>query len=140
MNDIVLGIDYGETNTGLAFGRISNGLTSPLEVLDSRDVEALIAKIGRYVVENRVTKLIVGLPLTLDGKDTPQSLKVRRFSKLLKARLKKPVAFVSEHGTTQEAIEGAIKSGFSMKGRKKNDNLSAALILKRYFSENPEKN
>ncbi len=138
MNDIVLGIDYGETNTGLAFGRMSNGLTSPLEVLDSRDVESLIAKIGRYVVANRVSKLIVGLPLTLEGKETPQSLKVRRFCKLLKVRLKKPVDYISEHGTTKEAIEGAIKSGFSMKGRKKNDNLSAALILKRYFSENSE--
>uniref|UniRef100_A0A7C4XMH0 Putative pre-16S rRNA nuclease n=1 Tax=candidate division WWE3 bacterium TaxID=2053526 RepID=A0A7C4XMH0_UNCKA len=138
MEEILLGIDYGETNTGLAFGR--SGLVAPLEVIDSKNIEVLIEKISRIVIENKITKLIVGLPLDWDNKETAQSLKVRKFVKRLKLRVKRPVEFVSEHGTTKEAIEGAIKSGYSMKRRQTNDHLSAAIIVKRYYSAKEHKN
>jgi putative Holliday junction resolvase len=131
--DILLGIDYGDKNTGLAFGRA--GVVSPLTVLDSRDEGNLLAQIGRFVVENKITKIIMGLPLTLDGKETQQSIKVRKFTKILKIKLKKPVEFVSEFGTTKESIQRAIRSGISQKRRQTNDHLSAALILKRHYSE-----
>lgn len=131
--EVLLGIDYGEKNTGLAFGRA--GAVSPLTVLDSRDEGQLLAQIGRFVVENKITKIIMGLPLTLDGKETSQSIKVRRFTKVLKIKLKKPVEFISEFGTTKESIQRAIRSGISQKRRQTNDHLSAALILKRYYSE-----
>ncbi|MBI2414340.1 Holliday junction resolvase RuvX [candidate division WWE3 bacterium] len=131
--EILLGIDYGASNTGIAFGR--SGLAAPLEVLPSKNIEGLIGHIGRTVIENKVTKLIVGLPLDWEGKETSQSLKVRQFVKLLKIRLKRPVEFISEHGTTKEAIDGAIKSGISMKARRSNDSLSAAIIVKRYYAQ-----
>lgn len=131
--EVLLGIDYGEKNTGLAFGRA--GAVSPLTILDSRDEGQLLAQIGRFVVENKISKIIMGLPLTLDGKETQQSLKVRRFTKILKIKLKKPVEFVSEFGTTKESIQRAIKTGVSKKRRQTNDDLSAALIIKRYYSE-----
>lgn len=134
--EILLGIDYGDSNTGLAFGR--SGLAAPLEAFTSKDPENLIAHIGKLVITNKVTKLIVGLPLDWEGKETVQSLKVRKFVKLLKIRVKRPVEFVSEHGTTKEAIEGAIRSGYSMRGRRENDALSAAVIVKRYYSKDLE--
>lgn len=133
MEEILLGIDYGEKNTGLAFGR--SGSTAPLTTLDSRNKAQLIAEIGRIAAENKVTKLIVGLPLNHLGKETPQSLITRKFVKLMNVKLKKPVEFVSEHGTSDEALMGAIKSGISKKRRQTNDDLSAALILKRYYRQ-----
>lgn len=132
-DEILLGIDYGDTNTGLAFGKA--GAVSPLNVLSSKDENQLFTTIGRLTAENKVTKIIVGLPLTADGKETAQSLKVRQFTRLLKIRVKKPVEFVDEHGTTKESIRGAIRSGISQKRRQINDHLSAAMILKRYYSE-----
>ncbi len=131
--EILLGIDYGDTNTGLAFGRA--GAVSPLTVLNSKDEGQLLAQISRFISENKVNKVIMGLPLTLNGKETNQSLKVRRFTKILKIKLKRPVEFISEFGTTQESIQRAIKSGVSRKRRQTNDHLSAALILKRYYAE-----
>jgi putative Holliday junction resolvase len=132
-DEVLMGIDYGEKNTGVAFGR--DGSVAPMTILDSKNTFQLISDISRYIAENKVTKIVVGLPLSPEGKETPQSLKVRRFINMLKIKIKKPVEYVSEDGTTKEAILGAIKSGISKKRRRTNDSLSAALILKRYYNQ-----
>lgn len=135
-DEILLGIDFGESRTGLAFGR--SGLVAPLEVVDSKNEEILIERISRLIIENKVDKLVVGLPLDWNDKETAQSMKVRKFVKRLKLRVKRPVAFVSEHGSTKEAVSEAIKSGFSMMRRRTNDSLSAAIVIKRYYSLHEE--
>jgi putative Holliday junction resolvase len=134
-NDIFLGIDYGESNIGLAFGR--NGLVTPLRVISGKDTNTAIQEISRVIKQNRVTKVIVGIPLTANGKETQTSLRVRSFVKLLKIFTKKPVEFYNEHLSTVEAREGAIERGIDvMKKANKIDHLSAAIILKSYFNEN----
>lgn len=132
-DELSLGIDYGETNIGLAFGR--NGLASPLSIIPAKNEDEALREIARFAIENKVTKIIMGIPLTADGKETAESLKVRRFSKLLKIYLKKPLELVNEHSTSIEALDEAIDIGMSQKGRRKVDNLSAALILTRYFEK-----
>ena len=131
--EVLIGIDYGEKNIGIAFAK--NGIVSPTKVISGTRDEVAITEIARFVLENKVTKIIVGLPLTSDGKDTNQSRKVRRFVKLLKIRLKKPVEFVNEFRTTKDSITEAINLGISKKRRSTVDHLSAALILKEYYSK-----
>ena len=133
VEEVLLGVDYGGKNTGLAFGRV--GLAEPLRIVNSADPNVVISEISRDTLENKVTKIIIGLPVDAEGRETQQSLEVRRFAKLLKIRLKKPVGFVSEFDTSREALVGTIRSGVSKKGRKETDHYSAALILKRYYNE-----
>lgn len=132
-SSLILGIDFGDTNTGLALGR--NGLVSPLKIVSGKNSENLMHEINRVVVENKIEQLVVGLPLTPDGKDTPESLSIRKLSKLLRLATKRPVNFQNEYGTSIEALEEAIDLGVPQKKRGSNDHLSAALILKYYFNE-----
>jgi putative Holliday junction resolvase len=129
----LLGIDYGSTNIGLAFG--INRLVSPLNTISGKNAGHAISDITRYIIENKVDKVVVGLPLNPDGKETNQSREVRRFSKLLKTRIKKPVEFVNEYRTTKESRTEAVKLGISKKRRQTIDHLSAALILKEYYNK-----
>ena len=131
----ILGIDYGSANIGLAFG--INNLVSPLKVISGRNTNTAISQISRYIIENKVDKIIMGLPVSVGGKETPMSRKVRRFSKLLKIRTKMPVTFVSEYRTSEESITEAINLGVSKKRRRSIDHLSAALIIKEYYSKLP---
>lgn len=133
--DYVLGIDYGDTNIGLALGR--NKLSTPIKVISGKNTEAAIAELNRIVVENKVLKFVMGLPLTPEGKETKQSLKIRRFAKILKIRSKKPVEFVNEASTTEEAETEMLDTGISKKRRGVKDAYSAALILKRYYDSMP---
>jgi len=131
----ILGIDYGEVNIGLAFG--INNLVSPLRIISGRNANVAISEISRYILENKVDKIIMGLPISADGKETPMSRKVRRFSKLLKIRTKMPVTFVNEYRTSEESVTEAINLGVSKKKRGSIDHLSAALIIKEYYSKLP---
>lgn len=129
----LLGVDYGETNIGLAFG--TNNLASPLKIISGKNSESAINEIARYAIENKVDKILMGLPISPDGKETMMSRKVRRFAKLLKLRTKKPLEFVNEYRTSEESVTEAVNLGISKKRRQKIDHLSAALIIKEYYSK-----
>ncbi len=132
LQEKLLGIDYGSTNIGLAFG--INGFVSPLKVISGKNTNEALAEISRYVIENKVEKVVVGLPLRSDGKETPQSREVRNFGKILKIHTKRPIFYVNEYRTSKESVTEAINLGISKKRRQIVDHLSAALILKEYYS------
>ncbi|HOM77867.1 MAG TPA: Holliday junction resolvase RuvX [bacterium] len=129
----VLGIDYGSSKIGLAFGRA--GVVSPIRVISARNFGTAISEIARVIKEYAVSKIVVGLPLTVDNKETPKSIEVRKFVKLLKSRVKIPVEFINEFYTTKEASVVMLNVGVSQEGRRVDDHYSASLILKRYFAE-----
>ncbi len=130
----LLGIDYGKSHIGLALGR--NGLTTPLEIISAKDINNVFNKINKVIVENKVDLIIVGLPLTLDEKDTPESLDARKFIKLLKVGTKRPVDIQNEYGSSIQALEEAVDLGVPEKRRRTNDHLAAAYILRLYYSKN----
>lgn len=130
----VLGIDYGETNIGLAFGRA--GLVTPLRVVPGKNPHTAVSQIARVMKEYSISRVVMGLPLTLAGKETPESLKVRQFAKLLRSKIKMPIEFINEFSTSKEATKVMLNQGVSQKRRQTKDHYSAAIILKRYFREN----
>jgi len=132
LEEILLGVDYGNANIGLAFG--INNLVSPLKVVDGANQPQAISEIARYVIENKVDRVIMGLPLNESGKETMQSREVRKFGKLLKIRVKRPVTYVNEFRTSKESVTEAINLGVAKKRRQIVDHLSAALIIKEYYS------
>ena len=129
----LLGVDYGKTNIGLAFGR--NGLTTPLEIIPAKNIENVLNKINQVVIENKVDLIVLGLPLTADERDTPESLDARKFIKLLKVNTKRPVEIQNEYGSSIQALEEAVDLGVPEKKRRTNDDLAAAYILRLYYSK-----
>jgi len=132
-DEVVLGIDYGGVNIGLAFGK--NGLVQPLKIIGGKNESQAISDICRVVIENKVTRLVMGLPLNFDGKETAQSIVTRTFAKKLKIKSKLPLDFVNEVLTSKESVKAAIGAGVKKKGRQKIDHIAAGLILKRYYEE-----
>jgi len=130
--EILMGIDYGESKIGTALGR--NDLVMPLNEINGKNEMSAVHEITRLVMENKVSRIIMGLPVTADGKDTYQARKVRRFSKLLKAVSKKPIVFSNEYRTTKESMEEGYDKNLLVRGNHE-DTLAAALILKRYYNE-----
>lgn len=125
-----LGIDYGQT-IGLAFGVA--GLANPLASVNAKDIEAAIYEINRYLVENQIDELVIGLPLGPDHQSTPQSLEVKKFAKRLKIRTRRPITFHDESFTSREALEVAIETGIPRKKRRDLHALAATLILQSYL-------
>lgn len=127
-----LGIDYGETNIGLAIG--NKGVVSPLKIVNAKNEHRALYEINRVVVENKIGKIVMGIPLSPENKETKKSIEVRRFAKVLKTVTKRPVVFQNEFGTSKLALEEAVFQDISKKKRRTNDHLAAALILKSYYN------
>lgn len=129
--DSVIGIDFGERNMGLALGK--GGLVAPLRIISNKSLDLMIHELIRTGIENKIDGYVIGLPLTNDGKDTSKSLEIKKFSKLLRVRSKKPVEFQNEYGTTQDSVREALNMGIRQKGRGLTDHIAAAITLKSYY-------
>ncbi len=129
----ILGIDYGASRIGLAFGR--DGIVAPLRVISGRDSLSAITDILRLAKDYKASKIIIGLPLSASGKETPESMEVRKFAKLLRARTQIPVLFINELYSSKEAFPMMLNAGISQKSRREDDQFSATIILNRYFED-----
>lgn len=99
----VLGVDYGEARTGLAWASSEVRLALPLEVVPSQDMDVLLKRICEVVSEREIDLVLVGLPLNMASKDSQQTEKVRDFVSLLQGMLKAEVKMVDERFTSQLA-------------------------------------
>ncbi len=132
-DEVILAVDYGYSKIGLAFGR--NGFVSPVRAIPAKNTTGAIHEIAKTALNHRATKIVIGLPLDHEGKETLQSKRVRKFAKLLKLRIKKPLDFFDEYGSTDESIKQTIEQGIAKKKRRVVDHFSAAQILRRYYEE-----
>ena len=131
----VLGIDYGERRIGLALSDPMEIIAKPLKFIDRKIDPDYMSEIGHIVADLDVNKIVVGLPLTLRGKYSAQTIVVQNFIDQLKRTVKIPVVHIDERLSTVAAErslkEQSVKIGYE-KGRV--DETAAAIILQEYLN------
>jgi putative Holliday junction resolvase len=128
----VLGFDFGTRQIGVAVGQTVFGTAQPLAVLRARDGQPRWEDVARLVAEWQPQRLLVGLPLNMDGTESELCVRARRFAGRLHARTGKPVTLVDERLSTVEAKGERAERG---PGRGPVDALAAALILRTWLAE-----
>lgn len=123
--ETLLAFDFGERKIGVALGNTLLRDARPLEIIDTPVRARRFARIDALLAEWHPQHLIVGLPLTLDGKDQQATHRARRFANQLRGRTHLPVTLVDERGSSLEAQERT--------GNAPDDAMAAAIILQRYF-------
>ena len=135
----VLGIDYGERRIGLAMSDPLGIIAQGLETLDRSGGQDVMERVSRIVDECAVRKIVVGLPLSLDGSLGPQAEEVLAFVDNLKAYVDIPVATWDERMTTAAAQRAMHEMGQKARGDKgKVDRIAAILILQSYLDRGSE--
>ncbi|MCB1065411.1 MAG: Holliday junction resolvase RuvX [Verrucomicrobiae bacterium] len=133
---LVMGIDYGEARIGLALSDALAMLAHPLETVPGHDKKAAVARIAQLVNERAVSKVILGLPLRMDGSEGSAVERVRKFSKLLRPLLPEEVEIieVDERLSTVSAMEKMHAAGRTEKNsRRQIDQAAAMEILQDYL-------
>jgi putative Holliday junction resolvase len=131
-----LALDVGERRTGVAVGE---RIARPLMTLKRRSKAEDFAAIAHLVREHQVDRLVVGLPLDMDGSMGYQAQRVVRYAQRLAAALatmglEVELAFWDERLTTVEAQQMRSVSRRNRQGRGQGiDALAAAIILKDYL-------
>jgi putative holliday junction resolvase len=128
-------LDVGDARIGIAvcdeLGLTIRGVGMVRRVGGRRDLDAVAAVVAPY----EPTKLIVGLPLNMDGTVGPQAERVKAFAERLAAHLALPVELWDERLTTFEAQQTLRAAGVSRSRRRQLvDQEAAAIILESYLA------
>lgn len=138
----ILAIDHGDSRIGIAATDAAGILAHPVETIQTK-VGDPIERIAKLVKERQVKQLVLGLPAHLNGNEGPAAIKVRKFGKLLRARLPDlPLHFCDEAFTTVDAYEKLHAAGYSKKRKAKQqraiiDQAAAVEILNNWLERNP---
>jgi putative Holliday junction resolvase len=132
MKGRVLGLDLGERRIGLAVSDEEGQFAFPAGYHErsgvARDLEALRV----LAAEQGVVRIIVGLPLLLDGREGKGALAAREFARALGAATSLPVELVDERLTTKEAEHALREAPSKTRRRRKHviDSMAATLLLR----------
>ncbi len=130
----ILGIDLGDRNIGLA---VSDKLLITAQALDryrvkSKDEDEKYFK--ELVEKYEIVKIVVGLPLRMDGSIGTQAEKTKIFARWLEKILRLPVVFWDERLTTVQALNILSQQKIEIKRKKiLKDQISATIILSSYL-------
>ncbi len=127
----VLAVDPGGRRFGLAVGDEATGLVSPLAVIVSSGVAADARTIADELTEHGAALVVIGLPTTAAGTETPACARSRALAEAL-ARLGVATRLQPEHLTTSEARRRARDAGRPA-GRPVDD-LAAQIILEEHLA------
>jgi putative Holliday junction resolvase len=142
-----LGIDLGERRIGVAVGDPARRVASPLTTISrAKTVAADAVVISRLAAEQRVSTLVVGLPLDMDGGESLQAARTREWAEAVAVATGLPLRYRDERLTSERAerrIGGAARgrSGGPPSAAQRNayrgrvDREAAALILQDEFDD-----
>jgi putative Holliday junction resolvase len=130
-----LGIDYGRVRLGFALSDPDGILASPLPTLPrSRRASDDFHHIARFAREHGVARIVVGLPLLMDGTSGTMANEAKAFADLVARRTRLPVDLFDERLTSSEAERAMLEGNLSRERRKElRDGLAAVLILQAYL-------
>ena len=127
----ILGVDFGDTRTGLAVSDVSRFLASGIGYVSPGGIQKTAAQVAEIALEKKVSAIVVGLPKNMDGTEGFRAERCREFADLLRSRLPAiPVAMIDERLTTVSASRYLNETGTRGSQRKGViDTLSAQIIL-----------
>ena len=123
------GLDVGTKTIGVAICDAGWHFAGPLETVRRSKFTQDLADLRRIFDSERPIGLVVGLPLSMDGSDSPRTQSVRAFARNLRP-LELPILLWDERWSTQAVERAMIEADVSRAKRaEKIDALAAAHIL-----------
>ena len=126
----IVAVDLGGVRTGLAAGDDVVRIVQPLKVVEERDPARRLERVADEIDRHGADRIVVGLPLNMDGTEGEAAVAARRFGEALAGRIGVPVDYQDERLTSFDADERLKGSGLTRRGKKKvQDSIAAATIL-----------
>ncbi len=125
-----LALDYGKARVGLALGDSSAKVAVGKGVLEGLSQNKLIEKIKAIVNLEQIDRVIIGLPINLQGEPTQMTMEVQRFVEKLRNHITVPVQTFEERLTS--AMADRLMQG-DPHSHGKQDQVAAQIILQNYL-------
>jgi putative Holliday junction resolvase len=134
----LLGIDHGDRRFGIAISDSTHTFASARAVIEGE--EALLRGVEKLIAEEGIERLVLGLPLNMDGTTGPKALAVLAFKERLEKRFGLPVDTWDERLSTVQA-QGALREGglSSRQRAARVDKVAAQIILQSYLDRHRQR-
>ncbi len=133
--DRILGIDYGDSRTGIAVSDLMGWTAQGLETISYKgNMKMLLDRIGEIIKEYDVKRIVIGYPRNLNGTIGPRAEKTEEFIKILIDKFNLDVIKWDEWLSTVSAHRDMNDMG--VKNKKKRglvDTIAAVHILQNYL-------
>ena len=131
-----LGIDFGSRRIGLSFAD-ELGVPVPLTAISGTDVAGWSDELEHVVADRKVTELVVGYPLNMDGSAGTRAKEVDAFAAELEKRFGLPVHKADERLTSRSAADDlkAIRKRLPERKSGELDSAAATLLLRDFLEE-----
>lgn len=129
----VAGLDVGTKTIGVAISDASGRLAQPVRTLSRRGVRKDAAALVALLEEREVERVVVGLPLELDGTEQRSARLARQIAEATAERSGLPVYYIDERYTSVEAERKLIAAGMSRARRKRVIDQAAAMEILQSF-------
>jgi len=128
-----IGLDHGIRRIGVAIGDTETGMAFAREAIQRRNLNHDLALVGELCAIEGVERVVIGLPLNMDGSEGPQAEQVRSFGERL-AAIGLAVSYEDERLSTWEAGERLAGAGRRVRrGSGELDSTAARVILQQYL-------
>lgn len=134
----ILGLDLGNRTCGIAMSDVSEFLASGIETIrfEEKNFQIPLDYIVNIVDNNKVGKIVLGLPKNMDGSIGEQGQICLNFKKMLEERLDIEVVMLDERLTTRSALQAMNTANMSRKTKKSHiDTMAATVILQDYLDK-----
>ena len=128
-NNNVLGLDIGESKTGVA--RVNMIAKIPQPVATLKNDNNFISEITKIIKAESIDTLVVGLPRNMRGEETAQTKYVRDYVGDHLSSLNLPIVFQDET-LSSKAAEARLGNGYK---KTDIDTMAAVVILEDYLEE-----
>jgi putative Holliday junction resolvase len=132
----ILALDVGDRRIGVAVSDPTGLIARPLAIIARKGTPSDTQTIAKLIREQTVEKVVIGLPLSLDGHMGLQAEKVQQFSAQLASITGVSLELYDERFSTITAREHRLESGVGKKKRRApDDDAAAAVILQSYLDK-----
>ena len=131
---IYMSVDLGLARTGIAVSDESGGFAFPNSVITEYNTEKLIEKICEKAKELNPIKIVVGLPVNMDGTKGERAVTCEQIAKKITEKSGIETVMWDERGTTITAHGYLNENNVRGKKRKQTvDAVAAVIILEDYL-------
>ncbi|MBQ3790388.1 MAG: Holliday junction resolvase RuvX [Lachnospiraceae bacterium] len=134
----LMGLDFGAHTVGVAISDATGTIATAREIIRRERESALretVRRIESLAREEEIGRIVLGLPLHMDGSMSERAEKTIRFREMLEKRLTVPIEMQDERLTSVEAEEILRMRSIPKKEWKEEiDSLAAEIILQDYIN------
>jgi putative Holliday junction resolvase len=125
-----MAVDPGSKRVGLAVSDPSGTIAQALSTVPAEPAATLPTRLAEIAKAQDAGRIVVGLPLRLDGRHGPEAKAAQELADRLRKASGLPVELVDERLTTAEAEKALIAGGVRREKRRLSvDRVAATLLL-----------